>query len=122
MRFFREPALLLTLVATAIRLISAFFTPIDDQHQAWINAAATAVCSAVVALWVRREGQVPAILGAVQAILALAVGYGLDWTAEQQATVMSFVGLACAFYVRTQVVAPVPPAGLIAATQTRMMR
>lgn len=111
MKLFREPALLLTLVATAVRLISAFWVPVSDEQQAWVNAAATAVCSAIVALWVRREGQVPAILGAIQAVLALAVGFGLHWTPEQQAIFMSFVGAAAAFYARTQVVAPIDPNG-----------
>lgn len=122
MRFFREPALLLTLVATAIRLISAFFVDLSPDQQAWLNAGATALCSAIVAIWVKREGQVPAILGAVQALLALAVGFGWHLDAERQAVIMSFVGMVCAFYTRTQVVAPIPPAGPMAATQTRMVR
>ena len=111
MKLFREPALLLTLVATAVRLVSAFWVHVSDDQQTWINAAATAVAAAIVAVWVRREGQVPAILGAIQALLALAVGFGLHWTPEQQAIFMSFVGAIAAFYVRTQVVAPVAPDG-----------
>lgn len=109
MKLFREPALLLSFVATAVRLISAFWVPVSDEQQAWINAAATAIASAIVALWVRHEGQVPAILGAIQAVLALAVGFGLHWTPEQQAIFMSFVGAVAAFYTRTQVVARETP-------------
>lgn len=122
MRLLREPALLLSLVATAIRLVSAFFIEVSPDRQAWINAAATAVCSATVAVWVRREGQVPAILGAIQALLALAVGFGLHWTGEQQAVFMSFAGTVAAFYTRTQVVAPVPAAPAVADGGTRVMR
>jgi hypothetical protein len=109
----REPALLLTFVATAIRLISAFFFELSGDQQAWLNAAATAILSAVVAIWVSKEGQVPAILGAIQAVLALAVGLGLHWSAEQQAVFMSFVGTIAAFYTRTQVVAPSPASTVI---------
>lgn len=110
MKLLREPALLLTLVASAVRLISAFFVDVSAEQQAWINAAATALLSLVVAIWVRREGQVPALLGAVQAVLALAVGYGLNWDAEQQAIFMSFIGGAAALFTRTQVVAREAPA------------
>lgn len=121
MRIFREPALLLTLVATAIRLVSAYFIALTPDQQAWLNAGATAVCSAVVAIWVKREGQVPAILGVIQALLALAVGFGWHLDAEQQAIIMSFVGTVAAFYTRTQVVAPIPPAGPLVATERRVV-
>ena len=109
MKLFREPALLLTFVATAVRLVSAFWVPVSADQQAWVNAAATAVTAAIVAVWVKHEGQVPAILGAIQAVLALAVGFGLHWSPEQQAIFMSFVGAIAAFYTRTQVVARTTP-------------
>lgn len=107
-KFLREPALILSLVATAVRLVSAFFIDVSPDQQAWINAAATAVLGLLVAAFVAHEGQVPAILGAIQALLALAVGFGLHWDAEQQAIFMSFVGTLAAFFVRSKVVAKVP--------------
>jgi hypothetical protein len=116
MIFKREPALWLFLVASVIRLVSAFFVELSPDQQAWLNAAATGICSLIVAVIVRKEGQVPAILGAVQALLALAVGFGLDWSAEQQAIFMSFVGGIAAMFVRTQVVAPVTIEGDIVPT------
>jgi uncharacterized membrane protein AbrB (regulator of aidB expression) len=102
----REPAIWLTLVATAVRLLAAFVIDLTDTQQAWLNAAAAAAAGLIVAVWVKREGQVPAILGFVQALLSVAFGLHMD--AEHQATIMSFVGAFVAFYVRTQVVAPVP--------------
>jgi len=107
----RDPALWLFLVATGVRLFSAFVIHVDDDTQALINALATAVASALVALIVRRDGQVPAILGVAQALLALAVGLGLHVSAENQALIMSFVGGLAAAFVRTQVVAPLSAAG-----------
>jgi hypothetical protein len=107
----RDPALYLTLVATAVRLGAAFFFHITDGQQAVLNAAATAIAGLIVAFIVVKDGQVAAILGVAQALLALAVGFGLHVSAENQAVIMSFVGALVAAFVRTQVVAPVSAAG-----------
>ena len=111
-RLSRDPAIFLSLFATAVRLASAFWFHVSDEQQAVVNAVATAIAGLAVALWVRRDGQVPAILGVAQALLALAVGFGLNLSGELQATLMSFVGLALAAFVRTQVTAPVSPEGV----------
>jgi hypothetical protein len=110
-KFSRDPALWLTLVATAVRLASAFVFHLTGDQQALLNAAATAVAATVVAVWVRRDGQVAALLGVAQALLALAIGFGLHVTAENQAVIMSFVGAVAAAFVRTQVLAPVSAVG-----------
>ncbi len=110
MRLSREPALYLTLAATLIRLLSAFWLNLSDEEQAVLNAAATAVAGLIVAVWVKRDGQVAGLLGVVQAVLALAVGFGANLSAEAQAVIMSFVGAAAAMFIRTQVDAPAPPA------------
>lgn len=111
MKFSRDPALWMTLIATAVRLAAAFLFHLTGEQQAVVNAAVTALASLVVAVVVRREGQVPAILGFAQALLALAVGFGLHVSAENQAVIMSFVGTLAAAFTRTQVVAPVNAAG-----------
>lgn len=107
----RDPALYLTLVATVVRLVAAFIFDLTDGQQAVLNSLATAVAGFIVAFWVARDGQVPAILGVVQAVLALVVGFGLDVSAEGQAVIMSFVGAIAAAFIRTQVVAPVSALG-----------
>jgi hypothetical protein len=107
----RDPALWLTLIATAVRLASAFVFHLSGEQQAVLNAAATAVASLVVAFVVRRDGQVPALLGVAQTLLALAIGFGLNVSAENQAVIMSFVGAIAAAFIRTQVVAPVSAEG-----------
>lgn len=107
----RDPALLLFLVATSVRLFSAFVIHVDDDTQALVNALATAIASLLVALFVVRDKQVPAMLGVAQALLALAVGLGLHVSAENQALIMSFVGGVAAAFIRTQVVAPVSAEG-----------
>jgi hypothetical protein len=107
----RDPALYLFLVATAVRLFSAFILHVSTDTQALVNALATAIAGIVIAVVVRRDGQVPAILGGAQALLALAVGLGLDVSAENQALIMSFVGGVAAAFIRTQVIAPVNAVG-----------
>lgn len=111
LKFSRDPALWLFLVATAVRLFSAFVVEVDHETQALVNAVATAVAALVVAVVVRRDGQVAAILGVAQALLALGLGLGLEISAENQSLIMSFVGGLAAAFIRTQVWAPVSPTG-----------
>jgi len=106
--FRREPAVYLTLFATAVRLLGAFVIDLTGEQQAVLNALATAVAALIVAFMVH-DGQVAAILGVAQALLALAVGFGLHIDADHQAVIMSFVGAAVAMFVRTQV-SPTMPA------------
>ncbi|MFJ5886870.1 hypothetical protein [Streptomyces californicus] len=56
------------------------------------------------------DGVGAALLGFIQAAIALAVGFGLDWSAEQQAVVLSVAAAVVAMWDRTQVTAPVAPA------------
>jgi len=111
MKLSRDPAVYLSLFATALRLMAAFWWHVSDDQQAILNAGATAVAAAVVAIWVKRDGQLPAALGVIQALLAIAVGFGAHLSAENQAIIMSFVGTAAAIFIRTQVVAPVAADG-----------
>lgn len=107
-RLSRDPALYLFLVATIVKLVSAFIIKVSPDQQAVINAVAIAVAAAIVAAVVKHDGQVAAILGVAQALIALAVGFGLHLSADNQALIMSALGAIAAAFVRTQVVAPVP--------------
>jgi hypothetical protein len=54
-------------------------------------------------------GREPAlILGFIQAALALAVGFGLDWTAEQVSLVVAAAAAVVALITRSRVT-PIPP-------------
>lgn len=108
--FGRDPALWLGLFAVAIKLAAAFWWNLSGDQQALLNAVAAGVVGIVVAVLVR-DGQVAAILGGVQALMALAVGFGLDWSAERQAVVMAAAAAVAAMFERTQVTAPVPGPG-----------
>jgi hypothetical protein len=110
-RLSRDPAFYVMLAATVIRLVAAFITPISDTQQTLLNAAVAAIGGLVVAVWVKRDGQIAALTGLAAALLALAVGFGANIDAEGQAAIMSFVGVAAAAFIRTQVTAPVAPDG-----------
>lgn len=112
MIFKRDPALIVSALATAIRLLSAFVLHWSDEQQAVVNAVVAALAGVVIAVAVRRDGQVPAILGFITAVLALAIGFGMNISAEAQALIMSFAGAVAALFTRTQVearVGPTPP-------------
>lgn len=109
--FTREPALWLALIAVLIKTLAAFGLNVSPDQQAVTNAAAAAIVGLIVAI-VAHDGLSAAVLGAVQAVLALAVGFGLHWSADQQAVVMSLAATLVAMFIRTQITAPTtaPPA------------
>lgn len=109
MRLSRDPAFYVMLAATVIRLVAAFWIDLSDDQQTWLNAGVAAVGGVVVAFWVKREGQIAALTGLAAALLAIAVGFGADISAEGQAAIMSFVGVFAAAFIRTQVTATAPP-------------
>lgn len=107
MNFRREPALLLALFAAAVQVVSAFLFALTDEQQAVLNGAAVAAAGLITAAMVVRDQLAPAILGFVQALLALGLGFGLELTPEQQSVLMAFAAAVVAAFVRTQVTAPV---------------
>lgn len=117
----REPALWLALVAVVVQTVSAFWIDVSADQQAWINAVAVAVVGLVTAV-VTRDGISAAVLGLAQAVLALAVGYGLDWSADQQGIAMSLVAAVVSMFVRTQVTAPIPASAVARHRAARVVR
>ena len=99
-----EPALWAGLVASGVQLLAAFFVPLADAQVAAINA----VVLAAAGIWVAfstssadNGGSIKAaILGFVQAGISLAITFGWEVTPEKTATLMSFVGLLVAVFIR----------------------
>lgn len=109
MRLRREPALLLiALLAPITQALAAFVWNANPTTQGIVTAAAVAVAGALTAVLVRSDQTLPAVTGAVQAMLALGVAFGLNWSAEQQALLMVPVGIIAGYIVRDRVTAPVP--------------
>jgi hypothetical protein len=105
----REPALWLATVAALIQFLSAQVLDLTPGQQGALNAVAVAVVGAITAWRVSAEKGVPALVGVLQALLALGLAFGLDMTAEAQSTLMALVTALASLWVRTQVVAPEPP-------------
>ena len=107
----REPAVFVAFFAAVIQVVGDFFAPLTSQQISIVNAVVVAVAGLATAIWVTHDGLVAAILGLAQAVIALAVGFGLDWSSVQQAALMAIVTAFVGMFVRTQVVAPVSVLG-----------
>jgi hypothetical protein len=114
--FGREPAAWAALASILLQVIGAFVADFDTETQAWVNAVVIAVLGLIVAVTVH-DGVIAAITGLAQAVLTLAAGLGLDWSAERQALILSLITAVAQFAVRQVVTAPVPP--LVAAAASR---
>lgn len=114
MRIFgREPAVLSALIASIIAVVGAFIFHLTDDQQTLLNVAVVAVFGLVTALGVAKDKLVPALLGLAQALLNVALGFGLDLSAEKQAILLTLVAnLVAAVVVRPQVTAKVANSGL----------
>lgn len=109
MRFSREPALLLiSLIAPIVQVVAAFALVDNGEAAGLVNAAAVAVAGALTAAVVSSDRLVPAITGAVTAVLAATAAFGLDWTPEQQALLIVPVTMLAGYVVRDRVTAPAP--------------
>lgn len=109
--FGREPALFLSAVAVVVQFVSQFVFHLSADAQGAVNILAAAVIGVLTAWSVAREKLAPAVLGFGQAALAALLAFGVDFSAEQQSTIMAVVALVVGWYTRTQVVAPVDAAG-----------
>jgi hypothetical protein len=106
--FGRDPAFWLNGVALLVAWLSTWFLHLSPEVQSVINAAAVALMGLIIA-FVTGDGQVAAIAGLIKALIALGLGLGLRLDAAHQTTLLSLVVFVSTMYIRTQVVAPVPP-------------
>lgn len=107
----REPALILALLAALIQVVSVFIFHWTDTQQSLLNAAAIAVAGVITAAWVKAEPLAPAVLGGVQAVVAVSLGFGAHIDPAGQSAIMAISAAVVAMFVRTAVTAPVDAAG-----------
>jgi hypothetical protein len=110
--FGREPAQWLGLISAAIALISSTAFEMTIQQQGVLNAVAVAIVGFVTAMAVSGEKAAPLVAGLVQAVLACALAFGLALSPELQGSIVAFTAAGVAWYLRTQVVAPVAASGV----------
>lgn len=106
--FGREPVYILGFVAALLEALSAFGVDISAGTQTAINAVAAAVVGVVTAIVLKNGALAAAIVQFAQAAMALCVGLGLDWSADDQSKVMAAIGALVTLWLRQQVTAPVP--------------
>jgi hypothetical protein len=110
--FGREPALLLGLLAAALKLATAFGLDVTADQQTLINTVLACLVALASAIVLKTGAAGAAIMQLAQAGMALFVGFGLDWSADKQGLVMATVAAGLALFTRTQVVAPVAAVAL----------
>lgn len=108
----REPVYILSFVAVALKLASAYGLDVSADQQAVIMAVLSGAVALIEAIVLRTGAAAAAIINLAQACLALFLGFGLDMTAEQQALWMLVVEGAVAMFLRREVTAPVPALGI----------
>jgi len=116
--FGREPALWLGLISSLVMFAGAFGLNLSADQQALINAASAALFGLLTAWFIAKDGLTAAILGFVQAVLALAVGFGLNLSSDKQTIIMVVVSALTSMFVRTQATAPVSKEGTKVAPQS----
>jgi nicotinamide riboside transporter PnuC len=110
----REPAQFAAALAAAVQLVTALFLPLSVTQQGAVNAVCVAVAGLFTALAVSKEKAAPLIAGLLQAIIALALAFGIALSPDMQSTLMSVVATVGGWWLRTQVWAPVPPEAVAA--------
>ncbi|WP_405964859.1 hypothetical protein OG713_34990 [Streptomyces sp. NBC_00723] len=111
MLFGREPALLLGLIAAGVKLLG-YELDVSDGVQTAINAIAAGVVAVIIAFVAKNGAWAAAILQTAQAVMALFVGLGLDWSADRQALWMATIAAALAVVERFIVTPPLATTGL----------
>jgi len=112
MLFGREPALWGALARAVVLLVSTFIMGFTVDQQGWVNAISAAVIGLLVALTILRERVVPAILGLLEASLAVSVAWGWGLPPDRQAVIMGIALAVVAIWTRDRVVAPVGEDGV----------
>src|ERR1044072_6127686 len=80
----REPALLLGLIAAAVKLLG-YELDVSDGTQTAINAIAAGMVAIIIAFVAKNGAWAAALLQTAQAVMSLFVGLGLDSSADRQA-------------------------------------
>lgn len=106
--FGREPVAWAAFISVLIQAVSAYFFPLTSEQQGLLNGAVVLILGFVAAAMVSLEKAVPALIGAIQAVVAVAVGFGAHISPDRVTVLTALIAAAAALWTRTQVVAPVP--------------
>lgn len=110
--FGREPVYILGFIAAFLQALSAFGVDISDGTQTLINAVSAAAVGLITAIVLKNGALAAMLVQFAQAVMALCVGLGLDWSADDQSKVMAGIAALVTLWLRERVTAPVPAVGL----------
>jgi hypothetical protein len=110
--FGREPVYLLGFIAALLQALSVFGVDISDGTQTAINAASAAAVGVITAIVLKNGALAAMLVQFAQAVMALCVGLGLDWSADHQSKVMAAIAALVTLWLRERVTAPVPAVSL----------
>jgi hypothetical protein len=106
--FGREPVTILAFIAVALKLSSAYGLDVSAELQAAIMAFLSCVVAVAEAFILKAGAAFASLVNVGHAAIALYLAFGLNMSAEQQATWMLLIeGLVALFIVRPQVTAPI---------------
>jgi hypothetical protein len=108
--FGREPAVIAALAATLLQYLNTVVFHFSDGQTAAVNAVIALVLGAAAAAFISVDKALPFLAGIAQAVIDLALAFGVHWS---QGSILAFMAAANAFLafvgVRPHVVASVPP-------------
>lgn len=108
----RNPAYWAQGLAQVVTLLVAFGLPLTAGQVGGLDAFFVAVAAVITAVAVKSDKLVPIMVGAIQAGLALAVGFGVAWSDSQVALVVGVISMILTgLLVRPEVTAPVDITG-----------
>ena len=111
--FGREPAVWLGVIAAGLTLLVTLgVLDITSDQTALLMAAITAVFGVITA-YLTSDTMLGVLIGAANAIIALAVGFGLNVSPELTASIIGVVTVLTGFFQRTQT-SPAAQPGFIA--------
>jgi hypothetical protein len=97
-----EPALFYNAVASLLYLAVGFGLPFTDDNTGTVLALVAAALNVVLA-WSVSKFSWPLLQAVVQAAIACAVSFGLDWSSEQQSLLLTATSMLGALLVRRNV-------------------
>jgi len=103
----RDPVFTVQTVVALVLALTLFFN-LSPTVQGLVTAVVVALGGVVAAFLVSAEKALPLLEGLAKAVLALIAGLGVDVPANVQAGVFALLAVVTAYWMRTQVVAPVP--------------
>jgi hypothetical protein len=106
--FGREPVYILGFIAAFLQALSAFGVDISNTTQTAINAVSAAAVGVITAVVLKTGALAAMLVQFAQAVMALCVGLGLDWSADHQSKVMAAIAALVTLWLRERVTAPVP--------------